>query len=133
MLLCTPRDVVRCLVSYVDWWQPSSASTLQLVAVRRRREMANGMRPDGFRPGLLENLDERTELRWRMRFLADRDRQLLFLWYVTQLPVDDIAAALGISRRQCYRRRAAAIKALVDAGGAAGAGWDDLALDAAAG
>jgi DNA-directed RNA polymerase specialized sigma24 family protein len=132
MLLCTAHDVVRCLVSYVDWWQPSTSSTLHIAAVRRRRELADGIRPDGFRPGLLESLDERMELRWRMQFLADRDRELLFLWYVAQLPVDDIAAALAISRRQCFRRKAAAIKTLVDAGEADRAGWDDPALDAAA-
>jgi DNA-directed RNA polymerase specialized sigma24 family protein len=132
MLLSTARDVVRCLVTYVDWWQPSTASTLHIVAVRRRREGADGYRPDGFRAGLLENLDERTELQWRMRSLSDRDRELLFLWYVAQLPVDDIATAIGISRRQCFRRKAAAIKVLVDTGEADGAGWDEPALGAAA-
>ncbi len=132
MLLCTADDIVRCLVSYVDWWQPSSASTLQIVAVRRRREIAEGIRPDGFRAGLLESLDERTELRWRMQFLADRDRQLLFLWYVAQLPVEDIATTFGLSRRQCFRRKAGAIKTLVDAGQADAAGWHNPALDAAA-
>jgi hypothetical protein len=114
MLLTSPSQVIRCLITYVDWWQPSTASTLHIAAVRHRRDYANGMRPDGFRPGLLETLDERTELCRRIQFLSERDRQLLFLWYVVQFPVEGIAEALGISRRHCFRRRAAAISQLVE-------------------
>jgi len=66
------------------------------------------------RPGLLETLDERTELCRRMQLLEDRDREVLILWYVMQLEARDIAKALHISRRQCFRRRAAAIRKLVD-------------------
>jgi DNA-directed RNA polymerase specialized sigma subunit len=48
--------------------------------------------------------------------LGDRDRKLLLLWYVKQLAVEDIARALRISRRQCFRRRAHAIRKIVELG-----------------
>ncbi len=103
------RHVVRCLVTYTDWWQPPTTSLLQVAAARRDNDAL-----DGFRAGLLETLDERSELCRRVWQLEERDRQLLFLWYVRQLPVEAIARAVGISRRQCFRRRARAIRAMVD-------------------
>jgi DNA-directed RNA polymerase specialized sigma subunit len=69
---------------------------------------------DGLREGLLDRLEERAELRRRMQGLEDPDRRLLYLWYVVQLPATEIAGELGISRRQCFRRRSKAIKRLVD-------------------
>jgi DNA-directed RNA polymerase specialized sigma subunit len=95
----------------MDWWQPATTSLLQVGAARRGSDPAQG-----FRAGLLDTLDERTELCRRMRHVEDRDRQVLFLWYVKQLAVKDIARAVGISRRQCFRRRAKAIRVLVEAG-----------------
>jgi RNA polymerase sigma factor (sigma-70 family) len=74
------------------------------------------MLAEGIRPGLLEHLDERSELRRRMRELPDRDREVLILWYVQQLPADDIARELRISRRQCFRRRARAIRRIIELG-----------------
>jgi DNA-directed RNA polymerase specialized sigma subunit len=46
-----------------------------------------------------------------------RDRRLLFLWYVRQLPVADIAVELRVSRRHCFRLRGEAIRRLVELGG----------------
>jgi hypothetical protein len=40
----------------------------------------------------------------------------LFLWYVRQLAVGDIAKAIHASRRHCFRIRAAAIHKLVQLG-----------------
>jgi DNA-directed RNA polymerase specialized sigma subunit len=99
--------VIRSLVRYTDWWQPSSASIYRITGKRS----ASG---DGIAPGLLETLDERTELCRRMATLSDRDRHLLFLWYVKQDDVLDIARTLQISRRQCFRLRTNAIRALID-------------------
>jgi hypothetical protein len=104
-------EVIRCLVSYSDWWQPSTTSVFAVGAARRSKELSQG-----FRAGLLETLDERSELCRRMRQMSDRDRFLLYLWYVRQLHVDDVASTIGISRRQCFRRRSAAINRLVDMG-----------------
>ena len=107
MLLTTSSEVIRCLVTYTDWCQLSSGSVTKLPPRGRKTHS------DGLRAGLLDGLDERTELMRRMHTLGDHDRTLLFLWYVRQLHVDDIASAIGISRRQCFRRRANAINALV--------------------
>jgi DNA-directed RNA polymerase specialized sigma subunit len=102
-------QVIRSLVRYTDWWQPATASVYRILGKRS----ATG---DGIPAGLLDTLDERTELCRRMALLSDRDRALLFLWYVKQDEVRDIARALKISRRQCFRVRANAIRALINAG-----------------
>jgi DNA-directed RNA polymerase specialized sigma subunit len=106
--LASPGDVIRGLVRYTDWWQPATGSVYQVTGKRPAAR-------DGITPGLLETLDERAELCRRMSMLSGRDRQLLFLWYVKQDSVQDIARALQISRRQCFRLRASAIRTLVDA------------------
>jgi DNA-directed RNA polymerase specialized sigma24 family protein len=110
-LLHSRDEIIRCLVSYSDWWQPSTTSVFPVGAARRSKNLS-----EGFRAGLLETLDERVELCRRMRAVSDRDRYLLFLWYVEQLHVDDVAHTIGISRRQCFRRKSAAIKKLVGLG-----------------
>ncbi|MGH2651828.1 MAG: hypothetical protein ACRDHK_11525 [Actinomycetota bacterium] len=103
--------MVRLLVRYTDWWQPASTSLLQVGAARRA-----GERVDGRLLGLLSTLDVRTELCRRMQFVSERDRHILFLWYVKQDSVEDIAREIGISRRQCFRRRAEAIRKIVRLG-----------------
>jgi DNA-directed RNA polymerase specialized sigma subunit len=114
-LLSSSDQVVRALLTYTDWWQPTTTSVLQ---VARR----SGEHP-GIREGLLDTLDERSELCRRMEHLRDRDRHLLILWYVQQRPVDDIADALGISRRQCFRRRSRAVRLIVELGESDRAAW----------
>jgi DNA-directed RNA polymerase specialized sigma subunit len=104
-----PVDVIRGLITYTDWWQPSTSSIYEVGAARRSSSFT-----DGIRSGLLDRLDERAELRRRMRLVSDNDRQVLYLWYVVQLPVSEISRSLGISRRQCFRRRAAAVRRIVD-------------------
>ena len=108
--LATPDAVARCLVTFPDCVQPSTGSVLSFSGVRRKD------RGDGLRADLTNLLEVRVELGRRMRLLEERDRELLFLWYVRQLHVDDITEELGISRRQCYRRRATALRSLVEAG-----------------
>jgi DNA-directed RNA polymerase specialized sigma24 family protein len=106
-VLETPEDVIRALVTYTDWWQPVTGS---VVRTGRR----HGQAGDGIHPGLLGSLDLREELCRRMLLIEDRDRELLYLWYVRQLEALEIAKILRISRRQCFRRRAAAIRAIAD-------------------
>ena len=110
-MLDSPETVIRCLLTYTDWWQPSTTSVLQVAAARRKSQL-----PDGFREGLVGTLDVRVELCRRVAQLEDRDRELLFLWYFRQLLAEDIGKALGISRRQCFRRRARAISKIVELG-----------------
>ncbi|HEX6230161.1 MAG TPA: hypothetical protein VF029_00435 [Actinomycetota bacterium] len=106
-MLETPDAVIRALVTYTDWWQPVTGS---IVRTGRR----DGQAGDGIHPGLLGSLDLRGELCRRMLLIADRDRELLYLWYVRQLEALEIAKILRISRRQCFRRRAAAIRTIAD-------------------
>ena len=104
-------QVIRCLLTYTDWWQPNTTSVYYVGRAGRDRVLAEGLRP-----GLLEHLDERSELCQRMQRLTDRDRRLLFLWYLEQRAVDEIGKELKISRRQCFRRRREAIQAIIEAG-----------------
>ena len=105
----SPREVVRCLLTYTDWWQPPTTAIIQVGAARR-----NGDTYTGFHSGLLETLDERTELCRRMSYLPERDRELLFLWYVKQASPSEIARIVGLSPRQCFRRRGRAIRRIVE-------------------
>jgi hypothetical protein len=110
-VLDTDREVIRCLITYTDWWQPTTSSVMQVGKARPDKNLR-----DGLNPGIIDTLDERTELCRRMAQMHERDRHLLFLWYVKQLHVDDIATSLNLSRRHCFRRRAAAVRQLVDLG-----------------
>jgi hypothetical protein len=109
-VLSTSEQVVWALITYTDWWQPNSASVYNVG--KRRGSFVS----DGIREGLLDTLPERDELCRRMQRIAERDRRLLFLWYLRELPAIDIARELRISRRQCFRRRAAVIRRIVDLG-----------------
>ena len=103
-------DVIRALVRFTDWWQPQTGSILQVGGARR-----GGGFGDGIAEGLLDTIDERTELSRRVRErLDDLDRQVLYLWYVRELPVREIAQQVRASRRTCFRRRSAAVLALID-------------------
>lgn len=102
-------EVVRALVTFTDWWQPLTSSLLQVGGARR----SNGY-GDSIRDGLLDTIGERAELSRRIRELDERDRRILLLWYVKELPAHEVAREVGISRRQCFRRRSAALRALVD-------------------
>jgi len=110
-VLTTLADVERCLTTYADWWQPASSSILLVGGARRNSEIG-----DGLSPGVLETLDERTELIRRVALLEERDRRLLVLWYIAQHPVRVIARHIGVSPRQVFRRRARAIRRIVELG-----------------
>ena len=110
-MLSTPKQVVWALITYTDWWQPNTSSVYQLG--NRRESFVS----DGIRGGLLDTLPERDELCRRMQRVPETNRHLLYLWYLRQLPVHEIAQELRLSRRQCFRRRADAIRAIVELGG----------------
>lgn len=109
-MLSTPERVVWALLTYTDWWQPATASVYRVG--NRRQTLAS----DGMGGSMLDSLPERQELCRRMQRLSEVDRHLLYLWYLRQLSARDIARELGISRRQCFRRRAAAIRTIVELG-----------------
>jgi DNA-directed RNA polymerase specialized sigma subunit len=107
-MLASREEVIGSLVRYTDWWQPTTTSVLQVGWARRGSDPG-----DGIRQGLLETLDERAELCRRMHHIDATDGRILFLWYVKQLSAQDISKEVGISRRQCFRRRARAIRSLL--------------------
>lgn len=107
-MLSSQEEVIGSLVRYTDWWQPTTSSMLQVGWARRGSDLG-----DGIRQGLLETLDERAELCRRMQQIDHTDRRILFLWYVKQVSAQDISKEVGISRRQCFRRRARAIRSLL--------------------
>jgi len=110
-MLDTQSQVIWALVTYTDSWQPTTTSLMRFTGSRRRPEHS-----DGLRAGLLETLEERTETGRRMSRLSDREREILFLWYVAQRPVNEIARAVGVSPRQCFRLRARSIKRVIELG-----------------
>jgi DNA-directed RNA polymerase specialized sigma24 family protein len=110
-MLSSRRRVVWALLTYTEWWHAPTTSILQVGAARRTKEF-----PDGLRAGLLETLEERAELCRRFWHLDLRDRQILFLWYVQQLSVEEISRIVGVSRRHFFRCRSKAIDAIVDLG-----------------
>ncbi|MGH2791288.1 MAG: DUF1492 domain-containing protein [Actinomycetota bacterium] len=69
---------------------------------------------DGLNPGVLETIDERAELCRRTARLEERERLALFLFYVKQLHIDDVADRLGVSRRHFFRVKADALRRITD-------------------
>ncbi len=110
-LLASEGGVVRGLLRYTDWWQPSTSSVIEVGHSRRTRTGH-----DGLHPGLVDSLDERAELRRRFLLLPERDRLVLILWYMRELSAAEIARELGVSRRQCFRLRGSALRRIVQLG-----------------
>jgi hypothetical protein len=110
-MLHSPGRVEWCLETFTDWWQPPTTSILQVAAARRASDV-----PDGFQSGMLETLDERTELCRRVWSLPPRERHILFLLYVKLASVDEAARAAGVSRRHLFRCKARALRRIVDLG-----------------
>lgn len=100
-------DVVRALRGLYDRVETKSGS---IVFVSRRTKRLNPQ-PPGFG---VAALDERARLIRNLRRLSERDRLLLFLWYVEEWPVVRVADHLGLSRVHCYRLRDKALDLLVD-------------------
>jgi hypothetical protein len=111
-MLDTFASVERALTRYTDVLQPrtSSVSTLS-------RTSAGGDRFP-FHPGLLDDLEERSELRRRLRWLEDEEALVLLRWYIEGARPELIAGALRRSVRHVYRRRVSAIERIVALGSA---------------
>jgi hypothetical protein len=102
--------VERALARYTDPLQPRSGS---ISAVPTARAGADGA---PFHPALLDGLEERAELRRRMAWLEEEAAVVLVRWYIEGVRPEAIARGLGRSVRHVYRRRADAIRLLVDLG-----------------
>ena len=108
-MFATPEGVAYVLKRYRDVFDPKTSSVIQ--ASQGAFDPSLGP----FRNGFIARLDEREELRRRMaERIEDRERRLLFLWYVADLPPAGVARTLGISRMHAYRLRKGALSALCD-------------------
>jgi len=101
-----PEDVARALARLGQEFEPRTGSILFAGGQARRTES------EPFGPGFLSWMENRGELIRRLRQLDQRDRLLLFLWYVQAWPPYRVAERLGISRVHCYRLRNRALRAL---------------------
>ena len=118
-LFATPAGVISMLRRYREVFDPRTTSLL--LVSRQGFDPSQGP----FRAGFVSRLDEREELRRRMADrLAERERKLLFLWYVVELRPGDVARTIRVSRVHCYRLRNDALAALCD--GEAPSGRDAL-------
>ena len=108
MMFGNVGQVVRALKAYRDYYQPKSSGIL-LVSNR-----TTDVDADPFRRGFLDSLEARTEILSRLSSLDERERAVLMLWYVMDLPVREICEELAMSRSACYRLRDRALYAMLD-------------------
>ncbi|MFN2613490.1 MAG: sigma factor-like helix-turn-helix DNA-binding protein [Actinomycetota bacterium] len=101
-------QVVKALKAYRDYYHPKSSSVL--IASRKTTDVD----ADPFRRGFLDSLNERTELLHRLAALDERERAVLMMWYVLDLPVRAICEKLSLSRTHCYRVRDRALFGMLD-------------------
>jgi DNA-directed RNA polymerase specialized sigma24 family protein len=104
----TVGEVVGALKTFGDFYHPRTNSVL--VA------NGNGRDPhaDPFRRGFIDSLEVRTELLRRLASLDERDRTVVMLWYVSETPVREMTARLGISRATLYRLRDRALQHMTE-------------------
>ncbi|HEX9713373.1 MAG TPA: sigma factor-like helix-turn-helix DNA-binding protein [Actinomycetota bacterium] len=105
----TVGQVARTLKAFRDYYQPKSSS----VAIFNGKKTTD-VDADPFRRGFIDNLDLRTELLTRLSSLDERERSILMLWYVSDLPVRTICEQLGLSRSHAYRLRDRALSLMLD-------------------
>lgn len=110
-MLATFAAVERTLTHYTD---PLQLRTGSWTAVPRPGASRG---PGGaFPPALLDDLEDRAELRRRFAWLDREEAVVLVRWYVEGAKPRDIADGLGRSLRYVYRRRSSGIEALVALG-----------------
>lgn len=102
-------EVVKALKAYRNYYGPKSSSVL--IASNKTTDVD----ADPFRHGFLDSLNERTELLHRLSALDERERAVLMMWYVLDLPVRAICEKLSLSRTHCYRLRDRALFSMLDA------------------
>jgi hypothetical protein len=110
-MLDTFVSVERALSRYTDCLQPRTGSVTALC-----RGGGSGGSGSPFHPALLDDLEEREELRRRIAWLSDEEALVVFRWYVEGAKPEVIAAGLGRSPRHVYRRRSSAVAAIVALG-----------------
>ncbi|MGH2830798.1 MAG: sigma factor-like helix-turn-helix DNA-binding protein, partial [Candidatus Binatia bacterium] len=97
-------NVVTALKNFRDFYHPKTSSVLS------PGKGVVDVDADPFRRGFLHALEARTELVKRLAQLDERERAVVTLWYVADLPVRDICTRLSLSRSHAYRIRDRALK-----------------------
>ncbi|MHB8510951.1 MAG: sigma factor-like helix-turn-helix DNA-binding protein [Actinomycetota bacterium] len=110
----TVNGVVTALKTFKDFYGPKSSS------IMTPGHGSIDIDSDPFRRGFLTALESRTELLKRLASLDERERAVVTLWYVADLPVREICDRLELSRSHLYRIRDRALKAM--------AGSDDIEI-----
>ncbi len=105
-MLETVSGVVTALTTFRDFYSPNSSSVMN-----PGRGTAD-IDADPFRRGFLTALEDRTELVKRLATLDERERAVVTLWYVADLPVREICERLSLSRSHAYRIRDRALKTM---------------------
>ena len=104
----TVGEVVGALKCFADFYHPKTNSVL--IATGRAPEVD----ADPFRRGFIDSLEVRTTLLGRLATLEERERTTVMLWYVSETPVRELCARLGVSRATLYRLRDRALDHLID-------------------
>ncbi|GAC1413182.1 MAG: hypothetical protein NVSMB57_08710 [Actinomycetota bacterium] len=102
----TVGGVVTALKTFRDYYSPRSSSVM--MTGNRNTDID----ADPFRRGFLNALESRTELLKRLATLDERERAVVTLWYVADLPVREICERLALSRSHLYRIRDRALKTM---------------------
>lgn len=108
-MFSTVGQVVRALKAFRDYYHPKSASIVLLAGSK-----TTDVDADPFRRGFLDSVHLRAELLGRLSSLDERERAVLMLWYVADLPVREICEQLQLSRSHAYRLRDRALAQMVD-------------------
>lgn len=107
-MFATAGDVIRALKAYRDYYDPRSRSVLATSS------RSTDIDRDPFGRGFLDSIETRTELLCRLSTLDERERSILMLWYVLDLPVKEVCERLSLSRSHAYRLRDRALLELLD-------------------
>lgn len=105
-MLDTVGGVVTALKTFRDYYGPKTSSVLSPGSG------VTDVDADPFRRGFLQALEARTELLKRLASLDERERAVVTLWYVADLPVREICERLSLSRSHAYRIRDRALRTI---------------------
>ena len=109
-MLETFPSVERALRCYADPYQPHTSSITTIPQTK-----AGGDRFP-FHESLLDNLEERAELRARMAWLDHEAKVVIARWYLEGARPEVIARELRRSVRHVYRVRSRAVESLAAMG-----------------
>ncbi|HEX9696723.1 MAG TPA: sigma factor-like helix-turn-helix DNA-binding protein [Actinomycetota bacterium] len=105
-MIDTVGGVVTALKNFRDFYGPRTSSFMT------PGRSTPDIDADPFRRGFLDALTIRSELTKRLASLDERERAVVTLWYVADLPVSEVCKRLSLSRSHAYRIRDRALKSM---------------------